>query len=145
VQQINVRLRGAPASATRPVIKLSTPAGSWTASMTTLERGNEARRRGQEKREGKSDFDVRHLRGAPASAPRPVITLSTPAGSFTASAMAAISRHVTLACSLGFRMAVLPEQRHKPPIGSEGRVSWSGSALSTLLIATEVNRWQHLV
>lgn len=48
------------------------------------------------------------LRGAPASTPRPVTTFSTPAGSPTACAMAASSRLVTLACSLGFRTAVLP-------------------------------------
>lgn len=51
VQQINGHLRGAPPSATRLAIKLSTPAGSWTASVTTVERGNEEKRRGQEKRD----------------------------------------------------------------------------------------------
>jgi hypothetical protein len=41
-------------------------------------------------------------------APRPVSTLSTPAGRPTSWAMAASSRHVRLAISLGLRMQQLP-------------------------------------
>jgi hypothetical protein len=49
-----------------------------------------------------------YLSGAPASTPVPVTTLSTPGGRPTSCAMAASSRHVTLANSDGFRTAVLP-------------------------------------
>lgn len=55
-----------------------------------------------------ADIPGTHVRGAPAVAPSPVSTLSTPAGRPASWAMAASSRHVRLAISLGLRMQQLP-------------------------------------
>ena len=49
-----------------------------------------------------------HVRGEPASAPRPVTTLNTPGGRPTSSMMAASSRHVTDVISDGFSTTVQP-------------------------------------
>ena len=49
-----------------------------------------------------------HLRGAPASGPRPVTTLKTPGGKPTSFVIAAISKQVRLASSEGFSTTVLP-------------------------------------
>lgn len=49
-----------------------------------------------------------HLSGAPASAPVPVTTLSTPGGRPTSAAMAASSRQVSAAASDGLSTAQLP-------------------------------------
>lgn len=49
-----------------------------------------------------------YLSGAPASSPVPVTMLKTPAGSWTSSMMAAISRQVRLHTSDGFKMQQLP-------------------------------------
>jgi hypothetical protein len=51
---------------------------------------------------------IKYLSGAPASAPSPVTTLSTPAGRPASAARPASSRHVTLASSLGFSTQQLP-------------------------------------
>jgi hypothetical protein len=52
-----------------------------------------------------------HLRGPPASGPVPVTTFNTPAGRPTSCAIAASSRHVRLAISLGFSTQQLPAAR----------------------------------
>ena len=52
--------------------------------------------------------DEAYVRGAPASAPRPVTRLKTPGGRPTSSMMAASSRHVTDVISDGFSTTVQP-------------------------------------
>ena len=52
--------------------------------------------------------DGAYVRGAPASAPRPVTRLNTPGGRPTSSMMAASSRHVTDVISDGFSTTVQP-------------------------------------